>query len=109
MQSIPSRVQKFLMRRLGKPKGIFNALPDQRQQGKIKHELPVITTALLLGLIANRRTLRDVEAMTGKLEATWRKLVPGTISDSTLDCRPAPVVMAARPRRIRSVAPGDGP
>ncbi len=85
MQSIPSRVQKFLLRRLQKRGGLFEAIPDPRQQGKITHELPVVAAALLMGLVANRRTLRDVEAMTQALDDTWRKLVSQGISDTTLD------------------------
>lgn len=85
MQSIPSRVQKFLFRRLTKGRGVFATLRDERQTGKVKHPLAAIASALLLGLLSNRRTLRDVEALTETLQGPWRKLVPKTISDTTLD------------------------
>ena len=85
MQSIPSRVQKFLLRRLTKGRGVFATLRDERQTGKVKHPLAAIASALLLGLLSNRRTLRDVEALTETLQGPWRKLVPKTISDTTLD------------------------
>lgn len=85
MPGVPARVQKFLQRRLVKRRGLFAALQDERQQGKIRHTLAAIASALLLGLVSNRRTLRDVEALTKKLSGPWRKLVPHPISDTTLD------------------------
>ena len=88
MQTIPSRVQKCLVRWLIKKQnrpGLFDGLSDPRQQGKITHELPSIVSALLLGLVANRRTLREVEALTWDLGRTWRYLVPKAISDTTME------------------------
>lgn len=85
MQSIPARVQKFLLRRLMKGRGLFSALRDQRQAGKVKHSLTAVASALLLGLLSNRRCLRDVEELTKNLRGPWRKLVPDAISDTTLD------------------------
>jgi len=85
MQSIPGRVQKFLLRRLKKRRGCFFALQDTRQQSKVKHRLSAVVSALLLGLLSNRRTLRDVETLTEQLQGPWRSLVPRAISDTTLD------------------------
>ena len=85
MQSIPSRVQKFLLRRLMKGRGVFAALQDERQAGKVRHPLAAVASAVLLGLLSNRRTLREVEALSAALRGPWRKLVPKTISDTTLD------------------------
>lgn len=85
MQSIPNRVQKFLLRRLKKRRGCFAALHDPRQSSKVKHRLSAVVTALLLGLLSNRRTLRDVEKLTKKLQGSWRSFVPNSISDTTFD------------------------
>jgi len=85
MPGCPARVQKFLQRRLTKRRGLFSALQDQRQEGKSRHTLAAIASALLLGLVSNRRTLRDVETLTKDLSGAWRKLVPHSISDTTLD------------------------
>jgi hypothetical protein len=85
MQTIPSRVQKFLLRRCRKGRGVFQGLSDWRQRAKVKHQLPAVAHALLLALMANRRTLRDAEDLTGALRGPWRALVPKRISDTTLD------------------------
>jgi hypothetical protein len=85
MQSIPSRVQKFLLRRCRKGRGVFRGLRDWRQPAKVEHELHAVVHALLLALIANRRTLRDAEDLIGALRGPWRALVPTSISDTTLD------------------------
>ena len=85
MQSTPTGVQKFLLHRLKKRRGCFAGLRDARQQSKVKHRIGAIVAALLLGLVSNRRSLRDVERLTAKLRGPWRALVPGAISDTTLD------------------------
>ncbi len=85
MQSIPSRVQKFLLRRLMKGRGVFAALQDERQAGKVRHPLAAVASAVLLGLLCNRRTLREVETLSAALHGPWRRLVPMRISDTTLD------------------------
>ena len=85
MQSIPSRVQKFLLRRLIKGRGVFAALQDERQAGKVEHPLAAVAFAVLLGLLCNRRTLREVEALSAALRGPWRKLVAKRISDTTLE------------------------
>ena len=68
MQSVPVRVQKLLLRRLAKRRGLFGELKDHRQAGKVKHKLAATASALLLGLVSNRRTLRDVETLTKNLQ-----------------------------------------
>jgi len=85
MQSVPVRVQKFLLRRLAKRRRLFGELKDHRQAAKVKHKLAAIASALLLGLVSNRRTLRDVETLTKNLQGPWRMLVPAAISDTSLD------------------------
>lgn len=85
MQSIPNRVQNFMQRRLKKGRGLFYDLQDKRQAGKVKHTLPAVASALLLGLVSKRRTLRDVEALSHDLSGRWRRWVPKPISDTTFD------------------------
>lgn len=68
-----------------KGRGVFRGLRDWRQPAKVEHELQAIVHALLLALIANRRTLRDAEDLIVALRGPWRALVPKSISDTTLD------------------------
>jgi len=51
----------------------------------VTHAQKHILNGLLLGLIANKPTLRDVEEMTQDLRLAFRTLVPAPISDTTLD------------------------
>lgn len=81
------RVQRFLAKRAkNKNKGWdYSDAPDERQQGKVDHEMQSILWAMELGLVSNQPTLRDVEEMTGNLGSWARALVPAPISDTTLD------------------------
>jgi hypothetical protein len=86
MQSIPSSVQKFLLRRLMKGRGVFAALQDERQAGKVRHPPAAVASAVLLGLLCNRRTLREVEPLSAALRGPWCRLVPKRISDTAPEC-----------------------
>ena len=79
------RVQNFLIKKRNKPGWDFADAPDPRKEGMVDHQMPSIIWSLELGLIANHLTLRDVEAMTKELAPWARKLVPASISDTTLD------------------------
>jgi len=81
------RVQKFLAKQTkGGAKGwSYSDAPDLRQQVKVQHPMDTVLWAMELGLTANQPTLRDVEEMTENLGPWARKLVPVSISDTTLD------------------------
>jgi hypothetical protein len=81
------RIQRFLAKRARKKeKGWdFSDAPDERQQGKVGHEMESVLWALQLGLTSNQPTLRDVEEMTEKLGPWAHPLVSEKISDTTLD------------------------
>ena len=79
------RVQNFLVKQMKKPGWGFIDAPDPRKEGMVKHQMQSIIVSLKLGLIANHPTLRDVENMTEELALWARKLVPQSISDTTLD------------------------
>ena len=82
---IQARIEAAIKRRSKKPGFDFSDAPDHRQEGKVKHEQKHIVNGLLLGLTANKPTLRDVEEMTQDLRLSFRSLVPRPISDTTLD------------------------
>jgi hypothetical protein len=81
------RIGKFLAKQTrGGAKGWSHKdAPDQRQQSKVVHSMDAVLWAMELGLTANQPSLRDVEEMTENLGPLMRNLVPGSISDSTLD------------------------
>lgn len=79
------RVQKFLINQMNKPGWDLRDAPDPRKEGMVDHQMSSIIWSLELGLIANHPTLRDVEVMTKELAPWARKLVPESISDTTLD------------------------
>ena len=81
------RVQRFLAKRAKKNKKGWDYCdaPDERQLGKVGHEMESILWSMELGLTSNQPTLRDVEEMTEKLGPWARPLVPERISDTTLD------------------------
>jgi hypothetical protein len=85
LQTKEQRVQKFLIKQKNKPGWDFADAPDPRKENMIDHQMPSIIWSLELGLIANHPTLRDVEVMTKELAPWARKLVPASISDTTLD------------------------
>lgn len=62
----------------------FTDCPDYRQLSKVTHPIQHIIRALLLGLICNRKTLRDSELLTKILGPMVSSLVPNPISDTTL-------------------------
>jgi len=82
---IQSRIEAAIKRRNRKPGFDFSDAPDNRQERKVRHEQKHILNSLLLGLIANKPTLRDVEEMTHDLRVSLRSMVPEPISDTTLD------------------------
>lgn len=82
---IKARIEATIKRRSKKPGWDFSDAPDHRQEGKVEHERKHVLNSLLLGLVANKPTLRDVEGMTRDLRLTFRSLVPAPISDTTLD------------------------
>jgi hypothetical protein len=82
---IQARIEAAIKRRSKKTGFDFSDAPDIRQEGKVTHEQKHIVNGLLLGLTANKPTLRDVEEMTQDLRLSFRSLVPAPISDTTLD------------------------
>ena len=82
---IQARIEATIKRRSKKPGFDFSDAPDNRQERKVTHEQKHIVNGLLLGLTANKPTLRDVEEMTQDLRLSFRSLVPTLISDTTLD------------------------
>lgn len=80
-----TRIVTFLKKKKKKPGWNFSDAPDERQPGKVSHRMPNLLNALVLGLVANKPTLRDVEGMTHDLSLDFRSLVPNPISDTTLD------------------------
>lgn len=85
ISSPEKRIQSFLLKQSKKPAWDFADAPDVRKEELVSHEMGSILWALELGLMSNQPTLRDVEAMTHKLAAWGRRLVPEGISDTTLD------------------------
>jgi F0F1-type ATP synthase membrane subunit a len=82
---VKQRVQKFLLKQFKKKGYNFSDAPDHRQQGKITHSMGSIIWSCIFGLMANKKTLRDVEEMTQNLNEMASKLVSQQISDTTLD------------------------
>lgn len=80
-----ARIEAAIKRRSKKPGWDFSDAPDHRQEGKVTHEQKHVLRSLLLGLTANKPTLRDVEELTKDLRLEFRALVPAPISDTTLD------------------------
>jgi hypothetical protein len=82
---IQARIEAFFKKKSRKPGWDFSDAPDNRQEGKVDHAQKHIMNALLLGLVANKPTLRDLEEMTRDVRLSFRSLVPKPISDTTLD------------------------
>jgi hypothetical protein len=82
---IQARIEAAIKRRSKKPGWDFSDAPDHRQERKVTHAQKHIVNGLLLGLTANKPTLRDVEEMTQDLRLSFRALVPAPLSDTTLD------------------------
>ncbi|MFH1862428.1 MAG: transposase [bacterium] len=79
------RVYKFLSKRTKKKGWNFSDAPDERQEGKVDHQISSILWALEFGFMSNQPTLRDVEEMTEDLGPWARQQVPDKISDTTMD------------------------
>lgn len=82
---IQAKIEAVIKKRSRRPGFDFSDAPDNRQEGKVEHAQKHILNGLLLGLTANKPTLRDVEEMTRDLRLSFRSLVPAPISDTTLD------------------------
>jgi hypothetical protein len=78
------RVQRFLVKLPLQPGWNFSKLCDARQAAKCRYPITTVVWAGIIGFIANKPTLRDVEAQTADLNAFGRRLVPERISDTTL-------------------------
>ena len=87
VESAKRRIAKFLgkMTKRGAKAWSYDDAPDPRQEAKVKHSMNSILYAIELGLTSNQATLRDVEKMTESLGSLTKRLVPETISDTTLD------------------------
>ena len=79
------RVQRFLAKLRGKPGWVFGTVGDLRQQAKVDYPMPNLIWSLLLGLLTNQPTLRDVEDFVPGLGPWARKLVGNPASDTCLD------------------------
>jgi len=78
------RVHKFLERHLRAPVYRFDDLTDPRARRGRRHLLSSLMFALLYGLMAGGRSLREVEDLTQEMGPTGRRRVPGRIADTTL-------------------------
>ena len=86
-ESARARTMRFLakMTKGGRPGWTYSNAPDPRQQTKIQHPMAAILWTFELAFLSNQRTLRDAEEMLPALGPWAKKLVPGPISDTTLD------------------------
>ncbi len=85
--SPPKRIQRFIQKRAqNDAKGWdYSDAPDSRQRKKTRITMPSILWSLEIGLTSNQPTLRDVEELSERLGSWAKPLVPGRISDTTLD------------------------
>ena len=79
------RVQRFLAKLPDMPGWSFGKVRDRRQQAKVTHPMPDVIRSLVLGLLSNLPTLRDVEEAVPEQGRWVRKLVGTAPSDTTLD------------------------
>lgn len=86
-ESAKVRAMRFLAKKTkgGAPGWTYSGAPDPRQQAKVEHPMAAILWAFELAFLSNQRTLRDAEEMTNALGRWTKKLVPDSISDTTLD------------------------
>lgn len=78
------RVHKFLERHLRAPLYRFDRITDPRAQRGQRHALSTLLWALLYGMLAGCRSLRQVEDLTLEMGPTGRQRVPGRVPDTTL-------------------------
>lgn len=78
------RVHQFLERHLRAPVYRFDDVNDPRARRGRRHLLPSMLFALLYGLMAGCRSLREVEDLTEEMGPTGRTRVPRRIPDTTL-------------------------
>lgn len=85
MKKLLDRSSRFLQRTLSKPSWDFSRyVQDPRSHHGRRWRLNPLMTALLFGLITNRRSLRGVEELT-EWDGRWvRSLVGGRTPDTTL-------------------------
>ena len=85
IRKLLDRSSHFLQRRLAKPTWDFSRyVKDPRAQRGRRWELNALMSALLFGLLTNRRSLRGTQGLT-EWEGAWvRALIGGRAPDSTL-------------------------
>jgi len=85
--SPPKRIQRFIEKRAGNhAKGWdYSDAPDCRQEKKARIPMSSLLWCYEFGLTSNQPTLRDVEELSTRLGPWAKALVPGRISDTTLD------------------------
>ncbi len=76
-------MKNYLERDLSAPVYRFAQVPDPRAR-EGKHGLPKLLLAVLLGLLAGCRKLRDVEDLTEELGPTGHQYLGGRVPDTTL-------------------------
>lgn len=77
----------------------WEEVPDPRNPRGVRHSLPSLLNMLVLGLVANRPTLRDVERLIARLPQRRALGIGGAASDTTL----YNVVRRLDPAAFRSV------
>jgi hypothetical protein len=78
------RIETFFKRTLSHTLWNFDDCPDHRQHAKVTHPIQNIVWSMLLGMMANRKTLRDIEELLKELGPWAKKLVSHHMSDTTL-------------------------
>jgi hypothetical protein len=84
LQPQDQRVKRYLLRHLAAPVYRFPDIPDPRRSHGQRWPLPTLLTAILLGLVAGCRKLRDVEDLTNEMGQVGRRFVPRRVPDTTL-------------------------
>lgn len=77
----------------------WEEVPDPRNPRGVRHSLPSLLNMLVLGLVTNRSTLRDVERLIDRLPARRALGIGGPASDTTL----YNVVRRVDPSSLRAV------
>lgn len=83
-EMLPKRVMKFIYKKFKKIDRIFNNVKDYRDKRRITHKLSDILKSVTIGLVSGKRSLRELEDMTGKLRSNPYLGVKNKISDTTI-------------------------
>ncbi len=84
LRTMAERVYSRMKRSLKGPAWDFSDQPDWRDPAKIEWPLPTLVTCLVVGLLVNEKTLRDIERGARTLRGQPYGSTAGGLSDSTL-------------------------